>query len=69
GDAIEVTTRQGAFLYEVTGSVVIRPSQRNVLLDAGDDRLTLTTCHPKFRATQRLVVTAVFRGSEPLSSA
>jgi len=68
GDAILVTTRAGTFRYEVTGSQIIRPSQRNVLVNSSDNRLTLTTCHPKFRATQRLVVRAALVG-EPTSPA
>lgn len=62
GDAILVTTRAGSFRYEVTGSIVIRPSQRSVLAPTPDNRLTLTTCHPKFSARQRLVVTAALVG-------
>ena len=30
-----------------------------VLFDRGDDRLTLTTCHPKYSAKERLIVSGI----------
>ena len=30
-----------------------------VLYNRGDDRFTLTTCHPRYSAKQRLVVTGI----------
>jgi sortase A len=33
-----------------------------VLDDFGDDRLTLTACHPKYSARQRIVVVAALQG-------
>ena len=56
GDRIEVTTRQGEFTYEVTDKRVVKPSQSEVLDPTTDNRLTLTTCNPRFSASQRLVV-------------
>lgn len=58
GDVIRVTTRDGVFEYEVTGSEVVAPTRVDVLNDFGDDRLTLTTCNPRYSAAQRLIVTA-----------
>ena len=58
GDKIEVTTRAGEFTYEVVGSQIVKPSQNEVLLPTEDNRLTLTTCNPKYSAAQRLIVTA-----------
>ena len=56
GDAILVTTGQGEFRYEVESSIVVRPTQSEVLDPTPDNRLTLTTCHPKYSAAQRLIV-------------
>ncbi|HEX2850314.1 MAG TPA: class E sortase [Acidimicrobiales bacterium] len=56
GDDIFVTTRQGEFTYEVMESKVVRPTQSEVLDPTPDNRLTLTTCNPRFSAAQRLVV-------------
>jgi sortase A len=58
GDAILLTTAQGNFAYEVFGQQIVKPSQRAVVNDFHDDRLTLTTCHPKFSARQRYIVFA-----------
>ena len=58
GDSILVTTRVGEFRYEVTESRVVSPRETSVLQPSDDNRLTLTTCHPRFSAAQRLVVVA-----------
>jgi sortase A len=58
GDEITVTTIQGVFTYLVTGQQIVSPDQVEVLEDKGDNRLTLTACHPKYSARQRIVVTS-----------
>jgi sortase A len=62
GDEILVTTVQGAFRYEVRDTLIVNPDQTEVLDDFGDDRLTLTACHPKYSARQRIVVVAALTG-------
>ena len=62
GDPILVTTRQGRFRYEVSRKLVVRPSETSVLSPTEDNRLTLTTCEPKFSASRRLIVIAVLTG-------
>ena len=57
-----VRTRDGEFVYRVTGSRVVRPDQSEVLANTEDDRLTLTTCHPRYSARQRLIVIAALVG-------
>jgi sortase A len=70
GDEILVTTVQGAFRYEVRETLVVNPDQVEVLDDYGDDRLTLTACHPKYSARQRIVVVAALIGdAAPASDA
>jgi sortase A len=59
GDEILARTSQGEFRYEVDRSSVVRPDQLEVLDQTEEARLTLTTCHPRFSAAQRLVVSAV----------
>lgn len=69
GDEIVVTTLQGVFRYQVMahetedgaqiGHFIVQPDQVEILDDFGDNRLTLTACHPKFSARQRIVVTAL----------
>ncbi|MDQ6877164.1 MAG: class D sortase [Candidatus Dormibacteraeota bacterium] len=61
GDRVEIQTQHGLYLYEITGSKVVSPSDRTVLAATGDHRLTLTTCYPLWAgalATARLVFTA-----------
>ena len=60
GDEIDVETRYGTFRYRVTGSQVVNPDNRSVLVpDASGYHLTLTTCWPLWAgafATQRFVI-------------
>jgi sortase A len=58
GDEILVETVQGDFRYLVTEQLIVSPSAVEVLEDKGDNRLTLTACHPKYSARQRIVVVA-----------
>lgn len=68
GDDIFVHTVQGVFHYQVQshedqwghdkGHFIVDPYQVDVLDDFGDNRLTLTACHPRYSAAQRLIVTA-----------
>ena len=58
-----MTTVQGSFRYEVIETKIVRPSEVAVLNNTEDNRLTLTTCHPRFSASQRMVVTARLVGT------
>ena len=68
GDQIITETFQGTFYYEVlpqttsdgnvSGHAIVTPYDVQVLDDYGDNRLTLTACHPKYSARQRIVVQA-----------
>jgi sortase A len=62
GDAILITTKEGQFKYKVTQSKVVGPDDSSVLNPTADNRLTLTTCHPRFTASQRLVIIASLEG-------
>lgn len=71
GDEIIVQTVQGTFRYEVLdedgdgdGHTIVSPSQVEVLDDKGDNRLTLTACHPKLSAAQRIIVFARLAGDQ-----
>ncbi|MEO8693243.1 MAG: class E sortase [Acidimicrobiales bacterium] len=69
GDEISVSTLQGDFTYkvlpqtdesgDVSGHLIVSPNDVWVLDDMGDNRLTLTACHPKYSANQRIIVQAV----------
>jgi sortase A len=62
GDEIDLETRYGKFRYTVTGSKIVNPDNRTVLVsDAPGYHLVLTTCWPLWAgafATQRYVVFA-----------
>ncbi|HET9289776.1 MAG TPA: class E sortase [Actinomycetes bacterium] len=62
GDEILVDTVQGSFRYLVREQLIVEPDQVEVLDDFGDDRLTLTACHPKYSAQQRIVIVAALQG-------
>ena len=63
GDEIDLTTDSGMTLdYIVTQPpVAVAPSDVKILNYFGDNRLTLTTCNPRYSASQRLVVVALLR--------
>jgi sortase A len=58
GDSIDVLTAQGWFVYSVTGSQAVAPSDVAVVAPTPTPVLTLTTCNPRYSASQRLVVQA-----------
>jgi len=64
GDLIYITTLQGTFLYRVTGSQVVLPTDVAVVDPTPTPQLTLTTCNPRYSASQRLVVHALLVASE-----
>jgi sortase A len=70
GDVINTYTPQGKFRYEVMaprpgigiqqgpGWFSVKPTQTEVIAPTLDNRITLTACHPKRSAQQRIVVQA-----------
>ena len=58
GDSIFVQTVQGKWRYVVKETQIVSPTQVEVLDDKGDNRLTLTACHPKYSAAKRIVMVA-----------
>lgn len=69
GDEITTSTQQGSFTYVVIPApgqedqawYAVKPNQVEVLDDFGDNRITLTACHPKYSAKQRIIVHAVLK--------
>lgn len=60
GDIITLETPVGSCTYEMTGKpFIVGPRDLSVVADTPDEAtLTLTTCHPKGSAAQRLIVKA-----------
>jgi sortase A len=70
-DEIIVTMLGGnRFVYRVTESVVVTPADYDVVLTKDPDVavLTLTTCHPKYSARERLIISSTLdvEGSDPV---
>lgn len=58
GDEIIVTTLAGETVYRVRDNEIVEPTDVAVTDQRGANELTLTTCHPKFSAAERLIVYA-----------
>ena len=58
GDRVEVETGVGTHVYEVREIEIVSPTDVWVTNNRPGGWLTMTTCHPKFSARQRLVVWA-----------
>lgn len=59
GDTIELSTPVGACVYQLTQAPwVVEPTELSVIEPTEGRALTLTTCHPKGSAEQRLIVRA-----------
>ncbi|HEX7133841.1 MAG TPA: class E sortase [Iamia sp.] len=71
GDEILFETLQGEFTYAVREVKIVEPEDTSVIQPQnptpekpeGDDLLTLTACHPKFSAAQRIIVVAELVGN------
>ena len=60
GDDIVLTTPAGRFVYQVTDTRIVAPTDYHVVATTDWDNamLTLTSCHPKWSAAQRIIVSA-----------
>jgi sortase A len=60
GDEIITTTPAGRFVYKVTGQSIVTPDRREVVatIDPTVANLTLTSCHPRWTAQKRIVITS-----------
>jgi len=60
GDEVDLNTRYGQYRYRVTGTEIVNPSDRSVVIpSAPGHQLTLTTCWPIWAgafATQRYII-------------
>jgi sortase A len=60
GDEIVMTTLTGRYVYRVTGQQLVSPRDYQVISTSDPTRatLTLTSCHPKYTARERIIVFA-----------
>lgn len=63
GDEITIFDAEGPYVYRVTESKVVLPTEIGVIAPSSDARLTLTTCHPRFSAAKRLIIVAQLVGT------
>jgi len=76
GDAVVLETRDTWFTYRVTGSEIVSPDAVEVTYPVPRDLsatptkrlLTMTTCHPKYSAKQRLIVSGELESATPKSA-
>jgi sortase A len=68
GDRVVLSTAAGTFAYRVEWTSVVDPGAWWVAQPTDEPSLTLTTCSPRFRGTQRLVVRAVQVSGPPPSA-
>lgn len=64
GDEIRLQIPIGECVYRVTEQQIVSPTDVSVIASTADNRLTLTTCHPKGSARQRLIITAELVNSD-----
>ena len=68
GDELILTVGANKYHYEVDEITIVEAvGGEYVLYNRGDDRLTLTTCHPKYSAKQRLIVTGILTKIETVN--
>ncbi len=56
GDEIVTQTKWGEFTYEVTRTRVVEPTNPTIIRPSEKFELVLTTCNPKYSASERLIV-------------
>ncbi|HEV8653685.1 MAG TPA: class E sortase [Actinomycetes bacterium] len=71
GDVMTVVTKESVFTYQVTSKKLVLPDDVSVLDSVRgpggkiEPTITLTTCHPRFSAKQRLIVFGVLVATVP----
>jgi sortase A len=69
GDVIDFISGPARYRYRVRSQEVVDPTAGyNVVLNHGHPELTLTTCNPRFSASQRLIIHADYVGASLVSA-
>lgn len=69
GDEINIESGGARYRYRVDSKEIVDPSRVDVVENHGRDEITLTTCHPRFSAAQRLIVHGAYIGPELIQTA
>ena len=64
GDEIYLTTNEGTFVYAVTGTQIIEPTDTWIINQSESAKLTLFACHPPHSTKQRIAVYADYLRKE-----
>ncbi len=64
GDEIYLTTNDGTFVYAVTGTQIIEPTDTWIINQSESATLTLFACHPPHSTKQRIAVYADYLRKE-----
>jgi sortase A len=64
GDEIYLTTSEGTFVYAVTGTRIVEPTETWIIDQGETATLTLFACHPPHSTKQRIVVFADYLRKE-----
>lgn len=64
GDEIYLTTSEGTFVYAVTGTQIVEPTETWIIDQGETATLTLFACHPPHSTKQRIVVFADYLRKE-----
>ena len=68
GDEIMLTVGADKYKYIIDEILIVDPNQgERYLYNRGDERITLTTCHPKFSDKLRLIVTGSLEKKEQVN--
>jgi sortase A len=65
-DVVLTSTTGDRYVYTVTEQFIVSPSQYEVLAPSDEPILTLTSCHPRYSASKRIIVRAAL---DPAQSA
>jgi sortase A len=69
GDLIDFISGRARYRYKVTSQEIVDPTAGfRVVEQHGKDELTLTSCHPRFSAAQRLIIHADYVGASLVSA-
>jgi len=64
GDEVYLTTDEGTFVYAVTGTQIIEPTDTWIINQTDSATLTLFACHPPYSTKQRIAVYANYLRKE-----
>ena len=69
GDVVDIISGQARYRYRVRKQLIVDPTSGfSVVEDHGRAELTLTTCHPRFSAAQRLIIQADYQGASRVAA-